>query len=97
MQDPTRSHVGPSPVWPDPCNGRPSTDEARQSSEEQPLSPTLSTTEAAVPRKRRLKPEVAARMAAMKTAERLQELYQRPVDDLSPEEIAQMRAAFFRG
>ena len=48
-------------------------------------------------RSRRLKPEVAAKFAALKTAERLKELYDRPVEELSPEEIAQMRAAFFRG
>ena len=47
--------------------------------------------------KRRLKPEVAAKLAAVRVAQRVQELYERPVDDLSPEEIAQMRAAFFKG
>lgn len=48
-------------------------------------------------RTRKLKPEVAAKFAAFRTTERIKELYERPVEELSPEEIAQMRAAFFRG
>ena len=97
MQDQSQGPGDATPFWPEPCNSTPAASDNRQSAEEHPVNPTLSTTEIATPRKRRLKPEVAAKMAAMKTAERLQSLYQRPVDDLSPEEIAQMRAAFFRG
>ena len=46
---------------------------------------------------RRLKPGVAAKMAAQTLGAEIRELYDRPVEDLSPEEIARMRAAFFRG
>lgn len=46
---------------------------------------------------RRLKPEIAARIAAQRSESRIQQLYERPVDQLSPEELAMMRAAFFRG
>lgn len=46
---------------------------------------------------RRLKPEVAARIVAQRSEMRIQQLYDRPVDELSPDELALMRAAFFRG
>lgn len=46
---------------------------------------------------RRLKPEVAARWAARREQEDLQVLYQTPVERLSPEEIARMKAAFLSG
>jgi hypothetical protein len=45
---------------------------------------------------RRLRPEVAAALAARKRQAQLEELYQRPVQELDSEELAQMRAAFFR-
>lgn len=48
-------------------------------------------------RTRRLKPGVAAKFAAVVNGEEIRELYARPVQELSPEEIARMRAAFFRG
>lgn len=52
-----------------------------------------------LPRKpsRRLKPEVAARIQSRRREAPIQQLYQKPVDKLSPEELAAMRAAFFRG
>jgi hypothetical protein len=40
---------------------------------------------------------VAAAMAARRRTADLQALYEKPVEDLDPEEIAQMRAAFLRG
>ena len=46
---------------------------------------------------RRLKPGVAAKLAAEMVGAEIRELYDRPVEELSPEEIAKMRAAFFRG
>ena len=46
---------------------------------------------------RRIKPEVLAQLTARKREQQLQQLYNRPVEELSPEEIALMRAAFFRG
>lgn len=46
---------------------------------------------------RRLKPEVAAKWAAQRRASELENLYQTPVEKLSPDEIARMKAAFFRG
>lgn len=46
---------------------------------------------------RRLKPEVAAKWAAQRRESEIQSLYQRPVDKLSPDEIARMKAAFLRG
>jgi hypothetical protein len=47
--------------------------------------------------KRRLKPEIASRLAARRRAATLQSLYQRPAQELSPEEIAQLKSAFFAG
>lgn len=46
---------------------------------------------------RRLKPEVAARWAAQRRETELQSLYQTPLEKLSPEDLARMKAAFFRG
>lgn len=46
---------------------------------------------------RRLKPEVAARWAAQRRESELKNLYQTPVEKLSPEDIARMKAAFLRG
>jgi hypothetical protein len=46
--------------------------------------------------RRRLKPEVAARLAARRRAESLEGLYERPPQELSPEEIAQLKVAFFQ-
>jgi hypothetical protein len=46
---------------------------------------------------RRLKPEVAARIQSRRREAPIQQLYQKPVDELSPDELAAMRAAFFRG
>ena len=46
---------------------------------------------------RRLKPEVAARWAARRRESDLRVLYQTPIEKLSPEEIARMKAAFLRG
>jgi hypothetical protein len=46
---------------------------------------------------RRLKPEIAARWAAQRRETDLRALYQTPVEKLSPEEIARMKAAFLRG
>ena len=46
---------------------------------------------------RRLRPEVAAELIARNREEKLQELYQKPVDKLDPEEILRMKQAFFRG
>ena len=46
---------------------------------------------------RRLKPEVAARWAARRRDSDLRVLYQTPVENLSPEEIARMKAAFLSG
>jgi hypothetical protein len=51
----------------------------------------------AVPRRlRRLRPEVAAEMRARTQANRLRELYSRRADDLSPDEISILKAAFFQ-
>jgi hypothetical protein len=47
--------------------------------------------------RRRLKPEVAARLAARRRATSLEVLYERPAQELSPEEIAQLKIAFFQG
>ena len=48
-------------------------------------------------RSRRLKPEVAARLRDRRGEVVIDHLYQKPVDQLSPQEIAAMRAAFLRG
>lgn len=46
---------------------------------------------------RRLKPEAAARLVARRSEAPLEDLYRKPVKDLSPREIAIMRAAFLKG
>ena len=46
---------------------------------------------------RRLKPEVAAIWAAQRREYEIQNLYESPVEKLSPDDIARMKAAFFRG
>ncbi len=46
---------------------------------------------------RRLRPEVAAAWKEMKKADQLKEYYQKPVEQLEPEELAAMRAAFLKG
>lgn len=46
-------------------------------------------------RTRRLKPDAAERIARFR-GERLNELYVKPVESLQPEELARMKAAFFR-
>lgn len=46
---------------------------------------------------RRLKPEIAAKWAAQRRQTELQDLYETPVEKLSPDEIARMKAAFLRG
>jgi hypothetical protein len=45
---------------------------------------------------RRLRPDVAAAMVAREREARIANLYSRPVEELEPEELARMRAAFFR-
>jgi hypothetical protein len=47
-------------------------------------------------RARRLRPEVAAAIIERQRAAQLDDLYSKPVDALEPEEIARMKAAFFR-
>ena len=46
---------------------------------------------------RRLKPGVAEKLVAQAIGAEIAALYDRPIEELSPEEIARMRAAFFRG
>lgn len=46
---------------------------------------------------RRLKPEVAAKLRTRRSEAPLEDLYEKPVTELSPQELALMRAAFFRG
>jgi hypothetical protein len=46
-------------------------------------------------RTRRLRPD-AAEVIARFRSERLNELYVKPVESLQPEELARMKAAFFR-
>lgn len=46
---------------------------------------------------RKLKPEVAARLAAQRRQHELKDLYQTPIERLSPEDLARMKAAFLRG
>jgi hypothetical protein len=46
---------------------------------------------------RRLKPEVAARLAARRRETELKRLYEQPVEELTPENIARMKAVFLRG
>lgn len=99
MQDHADGRGGPTPSWPDPCKASLSSDETPATASQQPDAlPTVNTTEVKTKKRtRRLKPEYAAKFAAIRTTERVRELYDRPVEDLSPEELAKMRAAFFRG
>lgn len=53
--------------------------------------------EGAKKRSRRLRPEVAAALADRRRQAQLDELYQKSVQELDPDEIARMRAAFLRG
>lgn len=46
--------------------------------------------------RRRLKPEVAARMAHA-SRRGVAELYEKPVEQLTPGEMARMKSAFFSG
>ena len=48
-------------------------------------------------RSRQLKPEVAARLAERTRARGLDELYEKSVSELSPDELSMMKAAFLRG
>ena len=99
MQDHSDGRGGSTPSWPDPCNAIPATADEVHAAPQQPVPfPDVQTTEPTLKKRtRRLKPEIAAKFAAVRTAERIQELYARPVEQLSPEELAQMRAAFFKG
>lgn len=54
-----------------------------------------STTAAPRP-KRRLKPGVAAQLAARAARTQVKQLYSKPVQELTPEEIRQMKAVFFQ-
>jgi hypothetical protein len=47
--------------------------------------------------RRRLNPEAAAQLAARRRQAQVEELYQKPVTELSREELALMRAAFVLG
>jgi len=46
---------------------------------------------------RRLRPEVVARITARRVEQQIEDLYRKPVHDLSPDEIALMKLAFLRG
>lgn len=60
--------------------------------------PVTPPADAPVPAKRRrLRPEVAAELAARNRSSQLNALYEKPVKELDPEDIAVMRRAFFRG
>lgn len=58
---------------------------------------TTGTPERARKTTRRLRPEVASALTERKRQAELDELYGKPVQELEPEELARMRAAFFRG
>ena len=47
--------------------------------------------------KRKLRPEVAARMTAKTVQNELAELYAKPLAELTPDEIRRMKAAFLLG
>jgi hypothetical protein len=47
-------------------------------------------------RPRRLRPEVAAELAARNRRAEMNVLYEKPVDELDPDELARMRREFFR-
>lgn len=98
MEDHTEGRGDSTPSWPDPCTASPPTGADTPTAPQEPVTfPVVKTIEPQLKKRtRRLKPEIAAKFAAVRTAERLQQLYDRPVAELSPEELAQMRAAFFR-
>jgi hypothetical protein len=47
--------------------------------------------------RRRLKPEIARRLAEQRRNTAIQALYERPAQELTPEEIARLKSAFFSG
>jgi hypothetical protein len=47
--------------------------------------------------KRKLRPEVAARLTAQAVKNELEQLYAKAPADLTPEELRKMKAAFFLG
>jgi hypothetical protein len=60
--------------------------------------PLQLTPSPATPRpKRKLRPEVAARMTAKTVQNELAELYAKPLSELTPDEIRKMKAAFLLG
>lgn len=61
------------------------------------VTTTTGTPERARKTTRRLRPEVGAALAERKRQAEIDELYRKPVQELEPEEMARMRAAFFRG
>ncbi len=60
------------------------------------LHPSSASTRSRKPQ-RKLKPEVVAQLVARRSESQLEKLYEKPVSELSPDELALMRAAFFRG
>jgi hypothetical protein len=65
-------------------------------------SPIVSATDppgapAPLRRTRKLRPEVASEMARRNRQTQLDTLYDKPVQELDPDDIARMRRAFFRG
>jgi hypothetical protein len=48
-------------------------------------------------RRRRMRPEVVRQRAAQRRAQELQALFEAPVDELSPDDLARMKAAFLGG
>lgn len=59
--------------------------------------PQTSMPPAPAKHRRRLNPEAAAQLAARRRQAQVEELYQKPVTELSREELALMRAAFVLG
>ena len=47
--------------------------------------------------KRRLRPDVAAKFAARAVQNEIAELYAKPLEELTPEEIRKMKSAFLLG
>jgi hypothetical protein len=81
--------------WPAACNASGSNLNQKVSIQ---MPAQLPRTASPTPRPtRRLKPEVAAKWAAQRRESDIQNLYQTPVEKLSPDDIARMKAAFFRG
>jgi hypothetical protein len=68
---------------------------AGDAAEAQPIDSPEEDTSGRKP-SRRLRPEALAALAARQREAQLQELYQRPVEELEPEELKRMKAAFFR-